>query len=130
MYVHECFQVPGLKLSSEQIAALTNHIQFGGNEVVKAKDGAGSATLSMAVAGAKFVKSVAAALDGASGIVECTFVESDKAPTKFFSSRVELGVSHQHLRRVCLVCSCVHAVVADVDGRCEEDSRDRRAVRV
>lgn len=40
-------QVPGAKFSTEDIAALTHRIQFGGDEVVKAKDGAGSATLSM-----------------------------------------------------------------------------------
>ena len=32
----------------EELAALVKRIQFGGDEVVKAKDGAGSATLSMA----------------------------------------------------------------------------------
>jgi malate/lactate dehydrogenase len=32
----------GAKLSKEQIEALTNRIQFGGDEVVKAKDGAGA----------------------------------------------------------------------------------------
>ena len=37
---------------------LTPRIQFGGDEVVKAKDGAGSATLSMAYAGARFVENV------------------------------------------------------------------------
>jgi len=31
-------------------------VQFGGDEVVKAKDGAGSATLSMAYAGFRYVK--------------------------------------------------------------------------
>jgi malate dehydrogenase len=40
-------QVPGTKFSPEDIASLTHRIQFGGDEVVKAKDGAGSATLSM-----------------------------------------------------------------------------------
>ena len=40
-------QVPGAKFSPEDVAALTHRIQFGGDEVVKAKDGAGSATLSM-----------------------------------------------------------------------------------
>jgi malate dehydrogenase len=85
-------QVPGLKLSSDQIQALTTRIQFGGDEVVKAKDGAGSATLSMAWAGAHFAGQVAKALDGQTGIVECTFVENEKAPTKFFATRVELGV--------------------------------------
>ncbi|KAI8879550.1 malate dehydrogenase, NAD-dependent [Backusella circina FSU 941] len=48
-------QAPGTeKLNQEQIEQVTNRIQFGGDEVVKAKDGAGSATLSMAYAGARF----------------------------------------------------------------------------
>lgn len=40
-------QVKGVKFSEEDIKSLTHRIQFGGDEVVKAKDGAGSATLSM-----------------------------------------------------------------------------------
>lgn len=40
-------QVPGAKFSTEDIEKLTHRIQFGGDEVVAAKDGAGSATLSM-----------------------------------------------------------------------------------
>jgi malate dehydrogenase len=40
-------QVPGTKFSEDDIKKLTHRIQFGGDEVVKAKDGAGSATLSM-----------------------------------------------------------------------------------
>lgn len=40
-------QVEGAKFSEEDIKALTHRIQFGGDEVVQAKDGAGSATLSM-----------------------------------------------------------------------------------
>lgn len=35
-------------VDGEKYKALVNRIQFGGDEVVKAKDGAGSATLSMA----------------------------------------------------------------------------------
>lgn len=37
----------GANFTEEDIKALTHRIQFGGDEVVKAKDGAGSATLSM-----------------------------------------------------------------------------------
>merc|ERR1711916_217934 len=84
-------QVPNTKFSDEDIAALTHRIQFGGDEVVKAKDGAGSATLSMAVAGARFADRLMAAAAGASGIRECAFVESSVADTPFFSSRVHLG---------------------------------------
>lgn len=78
--------------SEEALKAITNRIQFGGDEVVKAKDGAGSATLSMAFAGAEFTFSLLKALRGDKGIVECTFVESNVVPElPFFSSRVELG---------------------------------------
>jgi malate dehydrogenase len=41
----------GVKIPSDKYDALVNRVQFGGDEVVKAKDGAGSATLSMAYAG-------------------------------------------------------------------------------
>ena len=41
-------QVAGAKISDADRDALTKRIQFGGDEVVKAKAGSGSATLSMA----------------------------------------------------------------------------------
>ncbi|KAI8871723.1 malate dehydrogenase, partial [Ramicandelaber brevisporus] len=64
-------------LSQEQLEALTNRVQFGGDEVVKAKDGTGSATLSMAFAGARFANSVLeATVGGKKGVIEPTFVES------------------------------------------------------
>jgi malate dehydrogenase len=81
----------GLSFSEEEIKALTQRIQYGGDEVVKAKDGAGSATLSMAYAGAEFADSVLKAIRGDKGLIECTFVESPVEGTGFFSSRVELG---------------------------------------
>ncbi|KAK0216081.1 L-malate dehydrogenase [Armillaria fumosa] len=78
--------------------ALINRIQFGGDEVVKAKDGAGSATLSMAYAGAEFAGKVVRAIKGEKGIVAPTFVHLDAAAKKtlgveldFFSAKVELG---------------------------------------
>ncbi|KAI0822664.1 malate dehydrogenase [Trametes gibbosa] len=83
---------------------LTNRIQFGGDEVVKAKDGAGSATLSMAYAGAEFAYKVIRAAQGEKGIVAPTFVnlaadkEGGEALKKeigqdldYFSAPVELG---------------------------------------
>jgi malate dehydrogenase len=73
---------------------LVNRIQFGGDEVVKAKDGAGSATLSMAFAGARFADSLLKAAQGIKGIIEPTFVDSPHYKAQgieFFSSRVELG---------------------------------------
>ena len=84
-------QVAGASFSEEDIAALSHRIQFGGDEVVKAKDGAGSATLSMAYAGAQFAVKLMRALGGETGIKECTFVESDVTDAAFFSSPVTLG---------------------------------------
>jgi len=92
-------------LTQDGIAALINRIQFGGDEVVKAKDGAGSATLSMAYAGAEFAEKIIRAVKGEVGIVTPTFVHftSDKSGAEvvkeelgtselaFFSCKVELG---------------------------------------
>ena len=64
---------------------------FGGDEVVKAKDGAGSATLSMAYAGAHFTSQLLKALDGQTGIQECAFVESSVTDAPYFSTPVTLG---------------------------------------
>jgi len=69
-------------------------VQFGGDEVVKAKDGAGSATLSMAMAGARFAESLLKAAQGQKGVVEPTFVDSPLYKDQgvdFFASKVELG---------------------------------------
>jgi malate dehydrogenase len=75
-------------------ADLIKRVQFGGDEVVKAKDGAGSATLSMAMAGARMADSILRAAQGEKGVVEPAFVESPLYKDQgidFFSSQVELG---------------------------------------
>lgn len=85
----------GVTDDKEKYEALVKRIQYGGDEVVKAKDGAGSATLSMAYAAAKFTNSLLRALKGEKGIVVPTFVKSplyEKEGVEFFSSNVELGV--------------------------------------
>lgn len=83
-----------LTFTEEELKSLTHRIQFGGDEVVQAKNGAGSATLSMAYAGAHFTLQVLRALNGEKGIVECSFVESSVVPNlPFFSSQIELGVN-------------------------------------
>lgn len=82
---------PACNFSQEQLDALTHRIQFGGDEVVKAKAGAGSATLSMAYAGAEFTFSLLRALNGETGIVECSFVQSNITELPYFSSPIELG---------------------------------------
>lgn len=83
-------QIPGTSFTDDDIKALTHRIQFGGDEVVKAKDGAGSATLSMAYAGAEFAIKAVEAMNGKE-VTECTFVESDVTEAPFFSSPVTLG---------------------------------------
>jgi malate dehydrogenase len=87
----------GLQFDDAQdtLKSLTNRIQFGGDEVVKAKDGAGSATLSMAYAGARFTNSLLEAMNGKQGIIEPAYVQSDlflqAEGVAYFSSNVELG---------------------------------------
>lgn len=46
--------VKGVSIPDDKYADLVKRVQFGGDEVVKAKDGAGSATLSMAYAGFRY----------------------------------------------------------------------------
>eukprot|EP00611_Tribonema_gayanum_P032542 TRINITY_DN978_c0_g1_i1.p2 TRINITY_DN978_c0_g1~~TRINITY_DN978_c0_g1_i1.p2 ORF type:complete len:266 (-),score=106.95 TRINITY_DN978_c0_g1_i1:442-1239(-) len=84
-------QVEGAKFSDKDLEALTHRIQFGGDEVVKAKDGAGSATLSMAHAGAYFAIRVLAAMEGEADVRECTFVENDLTAAPYFATPVILG---------------------------------------
>ncbi|CAH7670503.1 lactate/malate dehydrogenase [Phakopsora pachyrhizi] len=84
----------GQNVKGEAYKALVKRIQFGGDEVVQAKDGAGSATLSMAYAAAVFADSLLKALGGAQGIVEPTFVKSPHYQgqgVEYFASNVELG---------------------------------------
>ncbi|KAJ2340975.1 hypothetical protein IWW50_001149, partial [Coemansia erecta] len=56
--------VPRVELAQGEAETLVQRIQYGGDEVVKAKDGAGSATLSMAYAGARFTGSLVQACNG------------------------------------------------------------------
>ncbi|KAL7629797.1 Malate dehydrogenase, cytoplasmic [Parahypoxylon ruwenzoriense] len=73
---------------------LVKRVQFGGDEVVNAKEGAGSATLSMAMAGARMAGSLLRAAQGEKGVIEPSFVDSPLYKDQgidFFSSRVELG---------------------------------------
>lgn len=85
-------QVKGTdKLSPERIAELTKRIQNAGTEVVEAKAGAGSATLSMASAGARFALKVVDGLLGEPGITENAFVACDCDQVKFFAQRVRFG---------------------------------------
>lgn len=82
----------GADISKVDIPALTKRTQNAGTEVVEAKAGAGSATLSMAYAAARMAGSCLGAMAGKDGVVECAFVKSDIVPgLDFFASRLRLG---------------------------------------
>jgi len=82
---------PSVKFTDEEIKALTERIQEAGTEVVKAKAGAGSATLSMALAGARFVENLLVALKGQK-VVQCSYVKSDVIKgVDYFSTPIEIG---------------------------------------
>jgi len=90
-------------VTQSEIEELTHRIQFGGDEVVKAKDGAGSATLSMAQAGYHFADLCIQAIKGKTGLTTPSYVnlaahEAGETVQKelgetveYFSVRVELG---------------------------------------
>mmetsp|Transcript_6963 Transcript_6963/g.13768 ORF Transcript_6963/g.13768 Transcript_6963/m.13768 type:complete len:352 (-) Transcript_6963:81-1136(-) len=84
-------QVPGFSATDAELEALTVRTQFGGDEVVKAKAGAGSATLSMAYAGYLFTEKVLKAMKGETGIVQAAYVESTLTEAPFFASLCEFG---------------------------------------
>jgi malate dehydrogenase len=77
--------------SPVKLAALTRRIQDAGTEVVEAKAGAGSATLSMAWAAARFADACLRAMSGEQGVVECSYVQSRLTSLPFFASPVRLG---------------------------------------
>jgi len=82
---------PSCTFGDEERAALTTRIQNAGTEVVEAKAGGGSATLSMAYAGARFAFALLQAMNGAKNVVECSYVESDVTDMQFFSTPLLLG---------------------------------------
>ena len=81
----------GFEFSNEDAAAMTKRIQNAGTEVVEAKAGGGSATLSMGQAAAMFTLSLVRALNGEKDIVECTYVEGSGELARFFAQPVLLG---------------------------------------
>jgi len=92
---------PAVSIPADKLDALTYRVQFGGDEVVKAKDGLGSATLSMAWAGFRFAEKVIRAVSGETGITEPSYVYLPGVPggaeiqkitgQDFFSVPVVLG---------------------------------------
>merc|ERR1712039_86558 len=87
-------QVPAMKrMSAEKVMAMDKHVQDAGTDVVNAKGGKGSATLSMAYAGAKFGNAVLCSLAGIE-TTECAYVIRDAAEgaqLPYMASKVTFG---------------------------------------
>jgi malate dehydrogenase len=91
-------------LDQAALEALTNRVQFGGDEVVQAKGGAGSATLSMAFAAKRFVNAILAGVSGKPS-TEVAYVDLDDSlegakqvrervgGCQFFATRLTLGAN-------------------------------------
>lgn len=92
-------QVPGITFSDEEVNLLTRRIHNAGTEVVETKAGAGSATLAMGYAAARFTLSLVRALQGQQGIIECAYVESESAFSRFFAQPLLLGPQGVSARR-------------------------------
>lgn len=86
-------QVPGPALPEAKERAIYARTRQAGTEVVQAKAGKGSATLSMAAAGARFALQVVAGLSGGKNPVTYAFVDTDgKIPgSRFLALPVMLG---------------------------------------
>lgn len=84
-------QVKDSNFSEHDVLTLTKRIQNAGTEVVEAKSGGGSATLSMGLAAAHFGLSLVRALQGEKNVLEYAYVEGDGKYARFFSQPVLLG---------------------------------------
>lgn len=81
---------PKVEFTAEEQAALTDRIRTAGTEVVEAKAGAGSATLSMAAAGHEFVNQLIEAVSG-EVVKTIAYVQSSVSETPFFSAPISVG---------------------------------------
>jgi malate dehydrogenase len=84
---------PACEFTADEIEKLTVRIQNAGTEVVEAKAGAGSATLSMAYAAARMAEACLRGLSGEPDVYECTYVASTVTDLPFFATKVRLGPS-------------------------------------
>merc|ERR1712190_13513 len=82
-------QDPAAKqIPNDKVRELDKRVRDAGLEVVTAKNGKGSATLSMAYAGARLGKAVLRGLNGET-VTECAYVLSDVQPgVSYFTSKV------------------------------------------
>ncbi|MGK0408154.1 MAG: malate dehydrogenase [Shewanella psychromarinicola] len=84
-------QVEGVTFTDKEVAAMTTRIQNAGTEVVEAKAGGGSATLSMGQAACRFGLSLVRGLQGEANIVECAYIDGGSEHATFFAQPILLG---------------------------------------
>jgi malate dehydrogenase len=84
-------QVQGVEFTDEEVVELTNRIQNAGTEVVNAKAGGGSATLSMAKAASVFGINLVQALLGKQGLIQNAYVDGGNDCSPFFTQPLLLG---------------------------------------
>ncbi|MBU3824035.1 MAG: malate dehydrogenase [Candidatus Oceanisphaera merdipullorum] len=84
-------QVAGASFTDEEVEKMTHRIQNAGTEVVEAKAGGGSATLSMGQAACRFALSLVKALSGEKDVIEYTYVDGGSEHAQFFAQPVLLG---------------------------------------
>ena len=84
---------PKCDFTAEEADKLTVRIQNAGTEVVEAKAGAGSATLSMAYAAARMAEACLRGLSGEPDVYECSYVASNITELPYFATKVRLGPS-------------------------------------
>merc|ERR1719413_181255 len=78
------------KIKESDIPALDKHVQDAGTDVVNAKNGKGSATFSMAYAGARFGSAILSGLSGRKR-TECAYCASTVTDLPYFAQKVTLG---------------------------------------
>jgi len=83
-------QVEGVTFTDEEVATLTPRIQNAGTEVVNAKAGGGSATLSMGAAAARFCMSLVKAMQG-EDVIDYAYVKGNTGDAEYFAQPVRLG---------------------------------------
>lgn len=83
-------QVKDVTFTDEEVSSLTYRIQNAGTEVVEAKAGGGSATLSMGQAAARFCVSLVKGLQGEK-VTEYAYVEGQGEHARFFAQPIVLG---------------------------------------
>jgi malate dehydrogenase len=88
----------GYTFSEEERAKLVRRIQYGGDEVVEAKAGGGSATLSMAFAAVSFFNDFCKGLEGKELVKLVAYVRTPGFETDYFAT--ELSINGQGLSAI------------------------------